>query len=278
MFRTDNNRHNQQMKIACVQDLTIDHCIKESQPQLFEGFGKTLNKLRIFSARGCKELDQASLDHFLLECTSLQSLSFAHNRRFGHTGLRHLPCLRHLISCDLTGCQLGEDAMSALSDCSRLTELDLACCSQLSGAALRNLLQGKVGSSLQKLSLANNRNVVDDEILVTISTHCSALSKLDIAWSSVQDDGLLALSACDSLRSLSLSYCSGITAKGVLDFVSMMTRLEQLWIDGIEGPSASLSLETLEQVNRSCPTIKKLACLPEGEVRMNIKVLACTRE
>lgn len=244
-----------------MQDLSIDHCIIESQPELFQGLAEALSKLRRFSARGCAGLDEASLGYLTLGCQRLDTVILSHCRLLKRWTWMQVPGLASLKILDLTGSGLDWAAgfLPGLEKCTELVELSVAHCSSLgaSSQAFQKFLVHVAG--LRKLSVAKNAAWVDDATLESISTHCKVLEHLNLAGCTpVTDSGLRHLLACRSLSSLNISDCKLVTEDGLVQYVQRNGALELIWCNGI-AQGDFLNQKTVFQILRDCKRIKKLA-------------------
>lgn len=73
-----------------------------------------------------------------------------------------------------------------------------------------------------------------DSVLVALSANCRALQTLSLPADSVSDEGLVALSSCSALTSLTLSDCNLVTAVGFEAVSKGCPQLSELTLTGIE--------------------------------------------
>ncbi|GAQ81704.1 Leucine rich repeat/RNI-like superfamily protein [Klebsormidium nitens] len=244
-----------------LEDLTLDHCIIESQPELFKSLGENLGKLRRLFARGCTGMDEASLGYVLLGCRRLDTMVLTHCRLLQSLKWARLPDLASLKTLDLTNCRLNWDEpfSVALAKCTGLTDLSLAFCAQciVSPDAFEALFVHYPG--LKKLSLARNSGWVRDWTLESTFKLSPNLVELNIhGCYLVTDSGLQSLLSLRSLNSLIISECKAITEDGLVRFAKGNPALESLWCDGVAQGSL-LDQKTVCRILRGCQRLKKLA-------------------
>ncbi|KAL5213170.1 hypothetical protein ABZP36_024017 [Zizania latifolia] len=206
--------------------------------------------LRVLALQNCKGITDVGIVKLGDRLPSLQSLDVSHCRKLSDRGLKAvaLGCknLRQLL---ITGCRLITDnLLIALSkNCLHLEDLGAAGCNSITDAGISVLADGchnmkaldiskcsKVGdpgvckfaevssSSLVSLKLLDC-NKVGDKSIQAIANFCHNLQTLVIGGCRDVSDGsveALALSCCNSLKSLRMDWCLKITDSSLRSILS----------------------------------------------------------
>jgi len=173
----------------------------------------TFGRLGVYGAR-----ELATNPHMsVVSSLDLESMLIRHK---GVEALGASPYTTQLTQLDLTGNDLGKQAMMALA---MATSFDRVCAinlsqNQLDDDSITLLEHTRFAENLRSLSVAYNRNLTPAAIeFLAHAPFLSGLEHLDIGWTQLGDDAALALAASTTLtnlKSLGL-YWAGLSAVGV---------------------------------------------------------------
>ena len=207
-------------------------------PQVTEEFlvvvGTALSGLRRLSLGDCPRVTAAGVAGVAVRCPYLTSLDL--RRVLSRTGVDY------------------RDALQAIgSSCSRLTQLNLHHCAQISNKDL--IAIGKGCSLLQRLNLYRCL-AVGDEGLGGIADGCHYLWELNLmGCTRVTDTGLAMLGdGCPVIASLSLGGCVWITTRGIGRLVSQCVRMAALDLSDC----TQITDAALAAIGRNCPDLHSL--------------------
>ncbi|XP_067136370.1 putative RNA-binding protein EEED8.10 [Centruroides vittatus] len=242
----------------------------------------------------CLEIGENGIWWLLHLCKSLEYLDVTENIRL--TGQCFHMAGSKIQTVILNGCsKLSPVGFSKIATkCSHLSSLHLNNCSQLTDGALELLCQSlrdlktlylegsfrkltasglhHIGrlSNLEELSLAHNY-AVDDDVVYSICHGCRKIRFLNLSecYHGITDASLSALSNCNYLKTLYISYLDKITNEGV-SAIARQGQLETLHCRGCPnlGDTGFVTLAVL------CPDLKLLdvsGCI----LVTNITVQAC---
>src|SRR5262249_36411809 len=137
--------------------------------------------------------------------------------------LTAIPCAPHLQRLWLTGCGMGDDALTRFLACDRFTKIDwmhlgnettgsefgpalaraklpalrelmLGSC-DLADPAVAELANGPLLAQIEELDLTLNSLTTASAEALARSKHCGSLKKLNIGFSDIGDDGVRAIMA-----------------------------------------------------------------------------------
>jgi len=152
-------------------------------------------------------------------------------------------CCPELTHLDVRGCKLvtDEGVVDVVEHLSKLESLVLRSCN-VGDAFLR--VAGRAPRALITLDLHRCTAVTDDGVVELARRGIAKLQHLDLSNLTVSDRSLLALAKCDSLRSLDLRSCRGVSGAGVLAVVlANSATLRKLDLNGCVGVTPSVILE-----------------------------------
>ncbi|KAH7295798.1 hypothetical protein KP509_27G066500 [Ceratopteris richardii] len=231
-----------------LSDTAIISIIQSCQglEKLYVSAGK-LTEVSLHFLMECKSLKHLNLDHFnssqqglaelWLYGLDLKSFSLKSGQNFRDVELQMLvQCSRKLEQLDLWGCRgLSSIGFSAICQLKNLQSLDLSF-TQVDNLSLMYIAHGING--LKYLSLAKCLSISDmtiiaqfsclkylnldqcafvhDEGLLNIGISCSQLAYVSLAFTQITDKGLLSLTHCSQLQSLSIPYCRSVEGSALV--------------------------------------------------------------
>lgn len=168
-------------------------------------------------------IDSATVQH-LQACKKLNNLTLGH-REITAAELESLAEWKSLRRLTLIHARLSDDALAALSKLTTVEELRLEDCG-LTDERLRHL---RGTPNLKDLSLV--RNEIDGPGLKYLTK--LNLRALGLEFNNLNDDTLAHLTQLTTLENLGLSYCRGVTDRGIRSgTLQSMTHLKLLAIRG----------------------------------------------
>lgn len=193
-------------------------------------------KLRELNLTNCIRVGDMAMVNIHKRCHSLTYLNVNYCEHISEAGIELLGLTHSLVSLDISGCNCGDQGLSALgnntrlrdvclSECMNITDLglqkfaqqcheiqrlDLSHCMQLTDGAIKNL--AFCCRMLTVLNLAGCKLVTDLSIQY-LSGVCHYLMQLDISGCTLITDKALKYlrKGCKKLRSLTMLYCKGIS-------------------------------------------------------------------
>ncbi|XP_030646011.1 dynein regulatory complex subunit 6 [Chanos chanos] len=175
----------------------------------------------------------------ITKVSRLRTLKTEGNRRMTDVSWRALckssPKLQLIHAVDCPG--LTDTAMKFIGALKHLTYFDISDCIRVSDHGLRNLAKGPSASKLCYLNLTNCCNINDLSIL-WLAQRCVKLRHLSLCYcESLTDNGMEWLGGCPSLVSLDVTGCCvqdrGLSALGAIDTLRKLTVSECVWITDI---------------------------------------------
>ncbi|XP_070192734.1 F-box and leucine-rich repeat protein 13-like isoform X2 [Littorina saxatilis] len=193
-------------------------------------------KLRELNLTNCIRVGDMAMVNIHKRCHNLTYLNVNYCEHISAAGIELLGQTHSLVSLDISGCNCGDQGLSALgnntrlrdvclSECTNITDLglqkfaqqcheiqrlDLSHCMQLTDGAIKNL--AFCCRMLTVLNLAGCKLVTDLSIQY-LSGVCHYLTALDISGCTLITDKALKYlrKGCKKLRSLTMLYCKGIS-------------------------------------------------------------------
>ncbi|XP_051979119.1 dynein regulatory complex subunit 6 [Xyrauchen texanus] len=142
--------------------------------------------------------------------------------------MKSLGSLSKLCKLDISGCiKVSDTGIRYISDGSsagELRELDLSYCPRVTDLSLRRIALKFTNLTHLRVCFCENLSDNGFESL----GNCASLVSLDITGCKIQDQGLAALGANQSLRKLTASECVSITDHGIKMFCRQSRHLELL--------------------------------------------------
>lgn len=246
--------------LPALRTLDCTYCLAVSSVGLAAlCLGAARSSLQSLKLRGCYLIDDAGADS-LASLTALTSLNVAYCQALTDKALSSIAVLRALRTLKLRGVSsLTESGLASLQPlCGSLTSLDLHGCSKLSCGRLVHL---STLTSLRSLNLARCAVLTPESFadlppslesldvgeceglgnraIEALATALTALTRLDAPYAALTDNGVKSIAVLQRLRSLDVSYCTGVTAAGVAH-LSQLTALERLSISGVGSGDAVL--------------------------------------
>lgn len=198
--------------------------------------GPAAAKLRELNLTNCVRVGDMAMVNVHKRCHSLTYLNVNFCEHISEAGIELLGQIHSLVALDVSGCNCGDQGLSALGNNSRLRDvvlsessnitdlglqkfaqqckeierLDLSHCMNLTDGAIKNL--AFCCRMLTVLNLAGCKHVTDLSIQY-LSGVCHYLTQLDISGCiHISDKALKYLrKGCKKLRSLHMLYCKKIT-------------------------------------------------------------------
>ncbi|XP_076469222.1 F-box and leucine-rich repeat protein 13-like isoform X1 [Babylonia areolata] len=193
-------------------------------------------KLRELNLTNCIRVGDMAMVNVHKRCHNLTYLNVNYCEHVSEAGIELLGLTHSLVSLDISGCNCGDQGLSALgnntrlrdvclSECMNITDLglqkfaqqcqeierlDLSHCMQLTDGAIKNL--AFCCRMLTVLNLAGCKLVTDLSIQY-LSGVCHYLTSLDISGCILITDKALKYlrKGCKKLRSLTMLYCKGVS-------------------------------------------------------------------
>merc|ERR1712037_24493 len=265
--------------------------------------------LRELSLRGCKNIDDLTIDVFTANCQKLTYLNLSDCKLITDASLISLArnC-RNLRAINLFSCSTVTDpGLHALaSGCTRLQEVDISFCQKISDAGVEAI----TSHCLDLKALFLRDTSISDSVLSTIAANSSKLESLNVSYCSISSAGLSKIiSSCanlkelycarcpnvtdsalhalerftkSALRTLDIAGCNAISDHGVYSLFQSCTGLERIDLEECSG----LSDATLLQLAIHCCNIKELTLshcesitdegirhLCSGEMRQSLELI-----
>ncbi|XP_025107990.1 dynein regulatory complex subunit 6-like isoform X5 [Pomacea canaliculata] len=217
--------------------LNIADCVRISDAgvrHLTEGVCTA--KLRELNLTNCVRVGDLAMVNLHKRCHSLTYLCVNYCEHISEAGIELLGLTHSLVSLDITGCNCGDQGLSALGNNSRLRDVCLSECTNITDLGLQKFAQQC--SDIQRLDLSHCKQLTDGAIknlafccrmlmvlnlagckLVTdlgiqyLSGVCHHLMQLDVSGCILISDKALKYlrKGCKKLRSLTMLYCKGIS-------------------------------------------------------------------
>jgi len=134
------------------------------------------------------------------------------------------PCLEFL---SLKGCSpLSSSAYRLITHLNKLSELNLSDCEKLSGKIVRLIAHSC--QDLKKLRLDGVGQIHDGDVIHVIKVLGKQLTTLELSGWCLTDVAYLYLNNCARLQELEVSYCFGMTDRGLLEGIGSLHELTSL--------------------------------------------------
>ncbi|XP_058153954.1 F-box and leucine-rich repeat protein 13 isoform X1 [Dasypus novemcinctus] len=180
-------------------------------------------KIRELNLSNCIHLGDASIVKLSERCPNLNYLNLRNCENLTDIGIEHLVNIFPLISLDLSGTNISNEAFckGSLS----LEHLDISYCLQLSDEIIKALAVYCI--SLTSLSIAGCPQITDSA-METLSAKCHYLHILDISGCILLTDQILMNleRGCKQLRILKMRYCRNISMEAAVRMSSVVQQQE----------------------------------------------------
>jgi hypothetical protein len=204
-------------------------------------------------------IDAETVKH-LQSCKRLTSLTLGY-RAITAEELTLLAEWKSLRKLTLIHAQLSPDALRALSNLETVEEIHLNDC------GLKDEHMADLRGSPKLTYLTLPRNEIDGPGLEHIAK--LQLKKLGLEFNNISDATLHHLSQLTSVDNLALSYCRGITNKGIQSgTLQKMTHLKQLGLRGLTFITDASLDDMVKMTHLEHVTIRETKIGPEGVERM----------
>lgn len=180
-------------------------------------------QLRLLELPMCNYISNVSIEHAMAVCRQLNRMKVNQCTWVDSRTLQYLGAARQRVSetpLQQWACSIGtkkrrirdamEDPAFSPPAAAPFTWLDATQCRTICDATLQQLFP-----SLRALSLCGC-TIISDVGVSNIVAHCPSLRLLDVSWSQITDDGLVALlSGCRQLQFLGCAHCDALTDEGL---------------------------------------------------------------
>ncbi|XP_021365051.1 F-box/LRR-repeat protein 13-like isoform X4 [Mizuhopecten yessoensis] len=214
--------------------------------------GPATQKIRELNLTNCIRVGDMSLIA-LRKCHSLTHLSVCYCEHIAEAGVELLGQIHSLTSIDLTGCNCGDNGLSALGNNSRLKDVTLSECTSITDLGLQKFTQQC--KDIERLDLSHCVGITDGAIK-NLAFCCRMLNVLNVAGCKlVTNLSIQYLSGvCHYLYSLDISGCLLVTEKALKYLRKGCKKLHNLTIlycKGIPKSSAQKMMRSVEVVRYS---------------------------
>lgn len=214
--------------------------------------GPATQKIRELNLTNCIRVGDMSLIA-LRKCHSLTHLSVCYCEHIAEAGVELLGQIHSLTSIDLTGCNCGDNGLSALGNNTRLKDVTLSECTSITDLGLQKFTQQC--KDIERLDLSHCVGITDGAIK-NLAFCCRMLNVLNIAGCKlVTNLSIQYLSGvCHYLYSLDISGCLLVTEKALKYLRKGCKKLHSLTIlycKGIPKSSAQKMMRSVEVVKYS---------------------------
>eukprot|EP00118_Oscarella_pearsei_P012154 m.86967 g.86967 ORF g.86967 m.86967 type:complete len:805 (+) comp36521_c0_seq1:152-2566(+) len=221
--------------------------------------GSSGAKLREINLTNCIRVSDVTLLRLSQKCHRLTYASFCFCEHISDAGVELLGNLPSLISLDLTGCNIGDQALAALGQNSlNLKDLNISECVQITDMGLQKFCTNC--QNLESLDISNCYNLTDGAIQ-TVAFCCRMLRILRLAGChQLTDQAVQSISGgCHYLTELDLSACDKITDRSLTKYLKKGCRqLKTLTLLGCRGITRSGA----QKMQATCATVHYSAEAP----------------
>ncbi|XP_060052341.1 F-box and leucine-rich repeat protein 13 isoform X2 [Erinaceus europaeus] len=193
--------------------LNLTNCIRLGDSGLRHFLdGSASTKIRELNLSNCTHLSDASLYKLSDCCPNLNYLSLRNCVLLTNIGVDHIVNIFSLLSIDLSGTVISNEALVALSRHKKLKELSLSECYNITDAGIQAFCKGSL--ILEHLDVSYCSQLSSD-IIKALAIYCTNLTFLSIAGCPmITDSAMEILSAkCHYLHILDVSGCVLLTDK-----------------------------------------------------------------
>ncbi|XP_033744599.1 dynein regulatory complex subunit 6-like isoform X5 [Pecten maximus] len=214
--------------------------------------GPATQKIRELNLTNCIRVGDMSLIA-LRKCHSLTHLSVCYCEHIAEAGVELLGQIHSLTSIDLTGCNCGDNGLSALGNNTRLKDVTLSECTSITDLGLQKFTQQC--KDIERLDLSHCVGITDGAIK-NLAFCCRMLNVLNVAGCKlVTNLSIQYLSGvCHYMYSLDISGCLLVTEKALKYLRKGCKKLHSLTIlycKGIPKSSAQKMMRSVEVVKYS---------------------------
>ena len=230
-------------------DVSLEVLPRVSDEGVRRFFGDSPRRtLKVLSLVGCMKVTDVSLKYIAKNARGLWQLRLDRNVSVTDRGLGYLakgPTALKLLHATHLGMVTDEGVRLVARKCLGLTDLDCSHCLRLTVACLPMIRRLR---SLEILGISGCRNLVRDGGDGKVYSRTVGSTPLDAAqFHNLREirlsqnpyltDGALQAVAkrnCRTIKTLDISYCSGVTAAGVIEALKVLLVLERLDLTGCE--------------------------------------------
>ena len=171
-------------------------------------------KIQELNLSNCVRVGDIALVSIHKRCHSLAYLSVCFCEHISEAGIELLGQTNSLTSLDISGCNCGDQGLSALGNNTRFRDVTLSECAAITDLGMQKFSQQCTG--LQRLDLSHCQHVTDGAIK-NLAFCCRMLNSLNLAGCKLLTDlSIQYLSGvCQYLIYLDMSGCLHITDKGL---------------------------------------------------------------
>ncbi|XP_065829273.1 F-box and leucine-rich repeat protein 13-like [Oscarella lobularis] len=181
--------------------------------------GSSGPKLREVNLTNCLRVSDVTLLRLAQRCHRLTYASFCFCEHITDAGVELLGSLTSLISLDLTGCHIGDQAIATIGQASAdFKDLNIAECTQITDIGLQKLCTNC--PNLESLDVSNCYNLTDGAVQ-TLAFCCRMLRTFRFAGChQLTDQAIQSISGgCHYLTEIDLSGCDKITDKSLVKYL-----------------------------------------------------------